>query len=178
MKDKTNSPEEILDLVDKNDKVIGEVVRLQADSNPFFTYRQSSVLIYDSENRLLLHQRCEKKRSNPLYWSVTAVGHVTKGVVPEIIAHRELIEEAGFDTPLTFLEKEYMRHKYNSYFVYRYLGKYTGQTIIMNTEEIAEIKFIDKEEFEIMIELGMPFGTGSKKFIEHFWEGKFDSFKR
>lgn len=177
MKDKTNSPEEILDLVDKNDKVIGEVVRLQADSNPFFTYRQSSVLIFDSDNRILLHQRSALKKTIPLHWSVSAVGHVSRGTTPLETAHRELKEEVGFDTPLTFIEKEYIRYKYSSYFVYRYIGKYTGQQVIMNTEELADVRFVDKEEFDIMIELGMPFSKGSLAFITRFWAGEFDLIK-
>ncbi len=177
MRDKTNSPDEILDLVDKNDKVIGQVVRLQADNNPFFTIRQSTVLIYDDQNRLLLQRRSAMKKVNPQYWAVTAAGHVVKGTTPEHNAHKELKEEAGFDCKLVFVEKEYIRHKFNSYFAYKYIGRYQGQQIVMNTEEVEDIHFVDKEEFEIMIALGMPFGKGSLKFIENFWSGKFDKYK-
>jgi isopentenyldiphosphate isomerase len=177
MRDKANSPEEILDLVDRNDKVIGEVVRLQSDSNPFFTVRQASVLIYDSDDRVLLHQRSPMKKTSPLFWSVTAVGHVIKGDSPEQSAHKELKEEAGFDVKLVFVEKEYMRYKYTSYFAYRYLGKYDGQPIIMNSEEVIDIRFVDKEEYSIMMELEMPITKGSRQFIENFWNHKFDNLK-
>ncbi|MDQ3098785.1 MAG: NUDIX domain-containing protein [bacterium] len=177
MRDKANSPEEILDLVDRNDTVIGEVVRLQSDSNPYFTVRQASVLIYDSDNRLLLHQRSAMKKTSPLSWSVTAVGHVLKGNSPEQAAHKELKEEAGFDVKLAFVEKEYIRYKYTSYFAYRYIGEYDGQPIIMNSEEIVDIRFVDREEYSLMMELQMPITTGSRKFIENFWDHKFDSLK-
>ncbi len=177
MRDKTNAPDEILDLVDKSDKVIGEVVRLQADTNPFFTYRQSSILIYDEMNRLLLQQRSAMKRTNPLYWAVTAAGHCIHGMTPLQTAHAELLEEAGFDCELTFVCKEYTRYKYTSYFSYKYMGKYTGQPIIMNNQELADIHFVDKEEYDLMLELKMPFGKGSQSFIERFWRGDFDTFK-
>jgi isopentenyldiphosphate isomerase len=177
MRDKTNSPDEILDLVDQNDRVIGEVVKLQADNNPFFTVRKVNVLIYDAENRLLLHQRAANKKVNPLYWSITAAGCVLHKKSPVEIAHCELRQEAGFDAQLTFLEKVYIRYKYTSYFAYKYIGKYTGQIVAMDIEELADIRFIDKEEYAIMLELGIPFGKGSKQFIDEFWSGKFDFYR-
>ena len=41
---KANFPDEILDLVDKNDKIIGEIVRAEANSDPKLFHREVGVL--------------------------------------------------------------------------------------------------------------------------------------
>lgn len=106
MTDLTNSPDEVLDLVNEQDEAIGTIIRAAAHSNPCFIHRQVSILIVDStKSAVLLQQRTALKKEHPLVWSVTAAGHVPSGVTAERGAHLELEQEVGFDAPLIFVEK-------------------------------------------------------------------------
>ena len=84
--------DELLDLVDENDEVIGTILRSEANSNPEVYHREIGVLIADNEDRVLMQQRSRNKKIYPLYWIVSCAGHVTAGMSPEETAHKELRE--------------------------------------------------------------------------------------
>ncbi|MCA9397648.1 NUDIX domain-containing protein, partial [candidate division WWE3 bacterium] len=90
--------DELLDLVNENDEVIGTILRSEANSNPKVYHREIGILIADSQDRVLMQQRSKNKKVYPLYWIVSCAGHVSAGMTPEEVAHKELQEELGFDT--------------------------------------------------------------------------------
>ena len=53
---------EILDLVNENDEVVGEIEKEIANSDPNLIHREISVYVFDNENRLLMGQRSLKKK--------------------------------------------------------------------------------------------------------------------
>lgn len=176
--DKTNSPNELLDLVDENDQVIGTVAKDVANHDPSLIHREAGVLIYDNHNSLLLQQRSHLMNHEPGMWMVTAAGHVTKGEEPEVAAHRELKEELGFDRPLTLTEKVLVYRPKETHFTYRYLGKYNGETINCQTEEVEQAKFFTQGEYELLVKSGAPINKSSAAVIRRFWAGEFDQYKR
>ena len=58
--DETNSPEEMLDIVNENDEVIGEALRKHANTDPTLIHREVNIIIYDSMKRVLLQNRSKK----------------------------------------------------------------------------------------------------------------------
>jgi len=148
MVDKTNTPEEILDLVNENDEVIGEVKKKEANSNPNLWHREVCVLVYDDQNRILLQQRSFKKKVYPGAWAETCAGHVSKGQTYEETAHRELKEELGFDTDLKYVEKVVVKFSNETHFAAWFMGKYPGLPIKIDREEVEQAKFADEKEFE------------------------------
>ena len=95
--------DELLDLVNEKDEVIGEIWRSEIKGNPNSIHREIAILICDKNSRLLLQQRSLKKKSNPGIWTISCVGHILKGDQPEATAHSELKEELGFDIALEFV---------------------------------------------------------------------------
>lgn len=140
--------EEILDLVNEKDEVVGEVLKSKANSDPTLIHREVIVYIFDAQGKFLVQQRSWNKKVYPGFWAESAAGHVVKGELPEMAAHRELLEEMGFDTDLEFVEKELVAFKNETHFAYFYIGKYDGQEINFQKEEIEQIRFVNQKEFD------------------------------
>ena len=139
--------DELLDLVNENDEIIGEVWRSATLGHPEYIFREVAVLIHDNKKRLLLQRRSYNKKTYPGYWIISAGGHASKGEMPEEVAHRELREELGFDTPLVFEFKQLMEYPENRSMAYGYSGEYNRNDFIIQKEEVEEARFFSKEEF-------------------------------
>lgn len=168
-----NTTEEILDLVDENDVVIGQVKMSEANSDPKLIHREAGVLLFDDQRRLLLQQRSLKKIISPGSWEVTAAGHVTKGLTPIGAVHKELKEELGFDAKLRFVEKYKVELPNETHFTYFYLGEYLGQVIIIAKDEVAEARLFNPKEFEELELFGAQAGQVSADIVRWFWAGEF-----
>lgn len=169
--DRSNSPEEMLDVVNEQDEVVGTATRRDVHDK-FLIHRGIEVWLYDDKNRLLLQQRSAKKRQNPLNWTRSVGGHVTAGMHPDDAATKELEEELGFVVPLTFVRKQFSKTKRSMRFRYVYVGKYQGQEIKINPDEVEQVKFVTKEEFEDMLAEGVEFSKSSIQTMMQFWQGK------
>jgi isopentenyldiphosphate isomerase len=100
----TDDPDEVFDLVDLTDRVIGRVRRGDAHRDPRLLHRSVQVLVFDSHGRLLLQRRSRAKDLFPGYFCASASGHVASGDDYAATAAREVAEELGVSLPLTFLE--------------------------------------------------------------------------
>jgi isopentenyl-diphosphate Delta-isomerase len=173
--DKANTPDEILDLVDESDQIIGEIAKREANNNPALLHREVRILIFDSNNRVLIQQRSFKKKVYPGYWALTA-GHVPKGMDPEAAAHMEIKEELGFDTAMKFILKRKITDFKETHFAYCYLAKYAGETIIIEPDEVEQVEFFSKAEFLKKFADWATTGVPDDKFESDlcldFWAGK------
>ena len=172
MEDKTNMSEEILDLVDENDNVIGEIGIGEANRNPAKIHREVAIFIFDDRNRVLLQQRSYQKSHDPGFWTIAASGHVTKGLTPVEAAHKELKEELGFDTDLKFIEKFRYNSPTESRFMSLFLGKYSGEKIIPDPKEVAQAKFFSQDEVDALIKSDALRGRKLESFVRRFWAGE------
>lgn len=168
-----NKKEEILDLVDQNDKIIGSVPVSKANSNPKLIHREVAVIVYDSKNKVLIQKRSLTKRLHPGIWTVTCAGHVTKGLTPLEAAHVELKEEVGFDTKLEFVKKEFHQIPTESRFFYWYIGRFPKNTTTkIEPREVDSIRFISKSEISRFQKSGNTISKYSLKYLKRFWSGK------
>lgn len=172
-----DSAGEIIDLVDQNDLVIGEVEKNEANQNPHLIHREIAIFIFDNQNRVLIQQRSSKKKIFPGSWTISCAGHILKGELPEVAAHREMREELGFDTKLIFVEKILLNYSNETHFTYLYFGKHRDEKITIQTEEIDKIKFITAEELTSFTQTE-DLRNKSKQWMLEFWEGKFDEYVR
>lgn len=169
---KANSPEELLDLVDENDIVIGTVNREVANTDPKLTHREVSVLLFDTNTNIVIQKRSKYKTVHPNMWSILA-GHIPAGANPEEIAYLELQEEFGLtEIPLFFLTKKFVEYPNESHFMYYFYGKYSGEKIVFNESEVSQIKVVSKIELQKMISLGESFNTKYLPILENIWSGK------
>lgn len=86
-------------LVDKNNRTIGEMEKLEAHQRGLL-HRAFSIFVYNSKGELLIQQRPEEKYHSGGLWSNTVCSHPKPGEEYITAAHRRLQEEMGFDCPL------------------------------------------------------------------------------
>lgn len=122
----TDNPDEVFDLVDEQDRVIGQVRRGDAHRNPELWHRSVQTLVLDSHGRVLLQLRSARKDLFPGYYCASASGHVIAGDTYEETAQRELEEELGVSAPLTFLGKALVRSAFETEMTALYTAQSDG----------------------------------------------------
>ena len=144
---KTTDPQdEIFDVVDRNDVVIGEATRFQVHHEKSLIHRSITVLVF-SNGRLLLQKRSMTKDTYPGYWTSSCTGHVLKGQTYKEAALRELEEELGIiaDTDeISFLLKDIIYYPHETEYMITYKLN-TNQVVKKNKAEIAEYKYFETD---------------------------------
>lgn len=97
-------PEEVFDVVDAEDRVIGQAQRSKVHSERWL-HRAVHIFVFNSRGELLIHQRTATKDECPLKYTSSASGHLHAGEDYETAAYRELEEELSLRSPLAFLVK-------------------------------------------------------------------------
>ncbi len=170
--DKANTPDEVVDIVDENDNVVGTSTKGLVNSNPKLWHREIGVLIFDSQNKVLIQQRSKKKKNNPLQWTMSVAGHVPSGKTYEEAAHMELTEELGFDTELIAYEKLISREPMETQVVTSFIGRFPkNASVKINTDEVEDYKFVTEKELEKMNETEMVNQPSLKDFRKYFRGG-------
>jgi len=143
--------DEILDIVDENDEVIGTATRKEVYEKKYCR-RIVHVIIINDKNEILLQKRAKHLSFAPLYWTTSASGHVLSGDTYEAAAYRELQEEVGIKPDkLFFLRKELYKdqnnqHGFLAFFVCRYNGPFK-----VDFSEVAEVTFFSLKTIKDMI---------------------------
>lgn len=91
----------LIALIDKNDKVIGFEEKQNVHEKGLL-HRAFSIFIFNSQNKLLLHQRAQNKYHTPGLWTNTCCSHLLEGMTMEECSHDRLKFEMGFDCELTY----------------------------------------------------------------------------
>ena len=86
--------EEIFDVVDDHDVVIGRAPRSEVHRRGL-KHRAVHVLVFNAEGRLFLQKRSMKKDCFPGAWDSSASGHLDTGEDYDACAVREVREEIG-----------------------------------------------------------------------------------
>ncbi len=121
-----DDPEEIFDLVDERDQVIGRVRRGDAHRDPALLHRSVQVLVFGSDDRLLLQRRSQRKDLFPGYYCASASGHVASGESYDATAARETAEELGITPPLFGLGTTIVRSPYETEITALFLARHNG----------------------------------------------------
>jgi 16S rRNA (adenine1518-N6/adenine1519-N6)-dimethyltransferase len=100
-----DNPNELFDLIDADDHVIGTVRRGDAHRNPALLHRSVQVLVFGGDGRLLLQRRSRAKDLFPGFYCASASGHVASGEDYAETAAREVEEELGVNLRLAYLGK-------------------------------------------------------------------------
>lgn len=85
---------ELLDIVNENDEVIGQIDRDDPDRAGKL-YRMIFVGFYTPEKNIILQKRSLLKKSSPGLLTATVSGHVSSGQTYDEAALRESLEETG-----------------------------------------------------------------------------------
>lgn len=97
-------PEELFDIVDERDRVIGQLPRSQVHAERRL-HRAVHIFVFNSAGHLLIHKRAASKDEQPNKWTSSASGHLSACEEYDETAHREMHEEIGLSGALEFLHK-------------------------------------------------------------------------
>lgn len=89
--------EEILDLVDYNDNVIGSLERSKIYASGLRNFRVINCFIINSRGQLWIPRRTAQKKLFPLCLDVSVGGHVSSGETYHEAFAREVLEEVRID---------------------------------------------------------------------------------
>lgn len=130
----TDDPDELFDLVDLDDQVIGRVRRGDAHRDPRLIHRSVQIMIFTSDERILLQRRAATKDLFPGYLCASASGHVMAGDGYAETARRELIEELGVHPAILYLSKTLVRSEMETEITALFLARCDGPFSFSPTE--------------------------------------------
>ena len=164
--------DELLDLVDDKDEIVGEVWKSKANSDPKLIHREAAIAVFNKEGEVLLQQRALTKRNDPGVWKTTAAGHVGKGESPEAAIIREVKEELGIEIRPIFMYKSLETYKdLEIRFVYVYYSVLEKkQTLTLDKTEVMDAKRVKVEgltKFSDTHDYSLK--SGSHKMIIQAW---------
>src|SRR5580698_9417315 len=90
--------EEIFDVVNDRDEVIGQTPRREVHRLGL-KHRAVHVLVFNARGEIFLQKRSMTKDTSPGLWDSSASGHVDSGEDYDTCAIRELREEIGLEPP-------------------------------------------------------------------------------
>ncbi|MFQ5673331.1 MAG: NUDIX domain-containing protein [Nitrospinales bacterium] len=138
--------DEILDWVDQQDNVIGQVSRKEIHAKSLL-HRSVHILVFNSRGELFLQKRVMSKDENPGLWDSSAAGHIASGETYLVSAHRELKEELGIGASL----KPFFRIAACAETLWEHVTAYrcvSDEPIVVDAEEISEGRFWRISEIE------------------------------
>ncbi|MFH0740167.1 MAG: NUDIX domain-containing protein [bacterium] len=149
--------EELIDIYNQDNELVGLLELKSKAHEKGLWHRASHIWIYNSKGEILLQLRAKTKKLFPNKWDVSAAGHIAAGEDPLATAIRETKEELGLEVCnkdlefITIYQKEItLGGISNKEFYYVYLYKYDGSpsSLVLQTDEVSEIKFVPIEELE------------------------------
>ena len=150
LKNNNDPMDEVYDIVDDKDKVIGKAKRMHFLKDLTLMRRSAHIWLKNSEGKFWMHQRSSKKDLQPLAWTSAAAGFIrskyrNKTEIKKE-ALRELKEEIGVVTDIKLIKIMPLRGlKTGDMMVYWYVGEYNGH-FKLNFNEVADLKVFDIAE--------------------------------
>lgn len=163
--------EEIFDVVDERDKVVGQAPRGEVHARGLL-HRAVHVFVFNSSGELLVQLRSASKDEYPLCYTSSASGHLSAGETYDEAAPRELAEELGLEAPLEFLHKfaagPETANEHTA--LYRTV---TDEEPVLDVEEIADGRFMGREELSDLMHsdpqrISPPFRTLWGWYVKEF----------
>ena len=144
--------EEMFDVVDSSDKVIGRASREEVHRKGLL-HRSTHLLVFDGSGRVLLQKRSMRKDRFPGRWDSSVSGHVDSGEHYDECVVRETMEEIGIDLAGTpdRLFKINACDETDREFTWVYRTESEGP-FSPNEDEISEIGWFTWEETSRLVE--------------------------
>ena len=148
----TTSMEEMFDVVDRSDMVVGRASREEVHRDGLL-HRSTHLLVFDSAGRVLLQKRSTSKDSFPGRWDSSVSGHVDSGEGYDECIVREASEEIGIDlteTPERLFKIDACEETSQEFtWVYRTTsdGPFTP-----NEDEVIEIRWFTRDEVSRLLD--------------------------
>ncbi len=143
--------DEIFDVVDSDDRVIGRASRRQVHARRL-RHRAVHVLLFDQAGRLYVQKRSATKDTFPGHYDSSASGHLHAGEDYDACAVRELREELRLHVPRRYLRRHFKipacaQTGWEFVWVYSLHGDYLPRP---DPREIESGKFLPRAEVEAL----------------------------
>jgi 8-oxo-dGTP diphosphatase len=127
----------------------------------------ASVIIENMEGQILLLLRDNKSTTvYPNHWTLIG-GRVEDSETPEIAAHRELAEETGLKTDLSFWKRYDREHPLFIVDQYIYTGKVDVSQAMLVLGSGQDLQFFKRHEIE-----HLKIGYGFKPLLDDYFLGR------
>ena len=156
--------DEIFDVVDSEDMVIGKASRLQVHNNDLM-HRSVHILVFNSTGSLFLQKRAMIKDESPGLWDSSAAGHVESGEDYISCAKRELNEELSL-SDVQLDEVLFIPAQSTTFWEHVRVYKcVTDSNICINKNEISEGKYMKLSEVRALMQLNPKIHTSTFNHI-------------
>lgn len=149
----TDDQNEIFDIVDENDQVIGKAKRGEVHGNNKLIHRSVGIIVINAKGEVFLQQRSATKDTDPLKWTISCSGHVNSGDNYENTAHRELVEELGVDLKIIPFTKFIYKGEQETEISKLFEAQSEGPFMLLE-KEIKEGKFFTQNDLLRQIKSG------------------------
>ncbi len=152
---------EFFDVLDEQGNKTGEIIERSEAHKKGICHRVIQVWVINSNNELLLQKRSANKDSCPNMWYVSLGGHIEANEDNRQTIIREFSEELGLDVSNQMDEIKYLytfheiavlndgqfidNEFYDVYFIKMDLDP---ETLVLQEDEVSEVKFIGYHEFK------------------------------
>jgi len=160
--------EELLDIVDHNDQVIGQKYRSEVYTQNLSNFRVINALLINDNKEIWIPRRSPHKKLFPLCLDASVGGHVAAGETYDQAFARELQEELNLDLSQIShrLLTKLTPHQYGvSAFMHFYLI-FTNQTPAYNTDDFVGAAWYPISELQKLVAAGEPMKGDLPKLIE------------
>jgi len=171
MKNKKLFNDELLDLVDHDDRVIGQKLRSEVHAKKLINYRLVGGMVVNRKRELWIPRRTMHKQLLPGYLATSMGGHVAAGETYSIAFERELEEELYLKLaelsykPLGLLTPH--QHGINAFtMMYEIL---LDEVVTYNKNDFSEGFWLTPQQFFDRVKNGEKSGTILKRVIELFY---------
>lgn len=147
---------EYFDVLNSNGEYTNEVASREECHKKGLYHKAVVVIILSTDNKkVLLQKRSANKKLWPNLWDITAGGHVLSGELGYEAVIRETKEEIGIDinkeelefigaTTSETIKGEIINRHFNEYYIVH--KNINIDDIILQEEEVQDIKWLEKEE--------------------------------
>jgi isopentenyl-diphosphate delta-isomerase type 1 len=145
--------DELFDVVDLNDRVVGQAPRREVHAKNMI-HRATHVLVHNSAGQIFLQKRSMSKDTYPGCWDSSCSGHLDAGEDYVTAARRELGEELGWhDTSLPLLPLVKLTPSpQNGYeFIQIFVMGPIAGPFVLHPEEISEGRWVTPSELDALV---------------------------
>jgi len=156
--------DEIFDVVDSEDMVIGKASRLQVHNNDLM-HRSVHILVFNSTGSLFLQKRAMIKDESPGLWDSSAAGHVESGEDYISCAKRELNEELSLSDVQLDEVLSIPAQSTTSWEHVRVYKCVTDGKVYIDKNEISEGRYFELSEAKTLMQLNPDIFTSTFNHI-------------
>lgn len=163
------NPDELFDVVDREDRVIGRAPRREVHARGLL-HRATHVLVHDTQGRIFLQRRSLGKDTFPGCWDSSCSGHLDAGEDYATAARRELGEELGWhdpSLPLRSVVKLPAGPETGQEFIEIFLLGPVAGPFTLHPEEISEGRWIEPAQLLAELREAPETFAGAVRFL---WE--------